>query len=158
MKCLVDDGYILQTYRELNRCSGFPVRIPVWADLEEDDILPPLAVKDQAGAPKKGRGKRKRIPDRLDEAQMGGVGMPPVDKAPHSGPALEMSDVRRPASALPGTRGASETEGTGAASDTQLPPRASDTADVAQYGQQGGGGSSAAGNSIVNVSQGSTRR
>lgn len=65
----VDEGYTLKAYRAIHSDPNFPVTMPIWTELSKGDLLPPLQVQGQAGAPKKGRPKRSRLPGRNDNCQ-----------------------------------------------------------------------------------------
>ena len=60
----LDQGYELAEYRRVHANPMFKVNTPVWSQLGTDDLLPPLPVEGQAGPPKMGPRKKKRIPSR----------------------------------------------------------------------------------------------
>lgn len=67
----VDNAYTLEAYRAVHNDPNFSMKLPIWAELSKSNLLPPLQVRGQAGAPKKGRPPRTRIPGRNDNCQRG---------------------------------------------------------------------------------------
>lgn len=67
----VDNAYTLEAYRAVHTDPNFPVTLPIWSELSKSDLLPPLPVENQAGAPKKGRPKRSRFRGVNDNCQRG---------------------------------------------------------------------------------------
>ena len=66
---LVHKAYRMEEYKLLHGAEDFPVRVPIWSELEATNLLPPAQVDGQAGAPRKGPRKRARIPGKGDQNQ-----------------------------------------------------------------------------------------